>query len=1354
MSNLSKNNKKTLIIPRAKASSSIFNSSNQIQLTQDQHSVPPQPQPSLPSMKSEINSQSAFFDGQVRLDDFSPDDTSANDVKTKVFANKSHPVNKTCPVYINENKNQNVFELVTSFASKNLSLDYETPTNPESTKFCHDTSNTTIAFNSTCPLGFIEGYGFTISGTLPSHLFAHLEQSTSDSERSLNYTGNSPPLKISLSITTHDSKTYEIPVSLTNLNSTHHQPSTMTYSQLAPYVISKDEITTPGMMEPGTYAADLEYKEMVFPNPKCVISPMSNFKSYQALTSSTQSTVIDEQYRQLFSVLDLSYSFSPYQLARGSYRQSSFITNWLGYLNSDASKPVAYVSFCSTSDPRITPYPCHCTAPVRELLESPNAKSIDVSDCFPTPSPIAVNDFYDYPSHTSSKTFLTSYIRKGFIPDISFDSCPSQLSLETKHDASYAYGTYVTFLESNISGVIYRFRFYEPTERVNLETSFPSVRQSVFDQPLVCICLFSASDQDNTLIIPIHSVQDNLIFEFPSTNSMGIPVHLRLKNIKFTNLTHHSTSSDSMLTNICDTISNYYTLKSDPCWPVPTTIPPCVSFNKQAQLPKFVTSPQESIYGSNIMTLINHQLTFVNADPGCETVIRDYFSKLLSYASTFIGAQFKCSRGLPVFSRSRYTNYFSRAPRFTEYINKYRSDRTVPYFNVLSSLGLTPINSLPTFMSKALQSRRSTIEKNRNTTKYGFGYNNFMIPYDQSTDASLSTIIETPFVGKCYTCEFCNLMYPTYLGSLFCKACHIITQSIFVFGKEDDFPRSVYTHYLLPHVRQNHLASVAIGESISKQIYSTTGSKVFKLYPTHLDYERNHNCITVFVMRHNYDVKTGEFINTTPFDTKVDVTPFLTTRPSPNSSFELKVFANQSRQSRATERSTPTKTPEATRQRSRSTSRMKHFNHHTNSNSYSIRSNSKTRPSLDPKVTNDYTKSWTLDDYLSANKDRYNRLAARTKEVLSKVKFLPNTDLLLPEKHELVHNKYTAHPHRLTMDSFSRYINVKKCSDSSQTTVHVASYFSFASVLNPDLPTKINSITVASNSNANTLLARIRSLLLAIGLNVNEELIVEKTDAILVSSHSHKLPSLKANLSELFTLLPAYTFEISDTDTVKTLLDKFYSIDNTEILERIETDSKLDEIYSDILFSEYYYDVFTLLAPRHFDLVGARIIIIPDNKLKGGLHAEMKILENPFTYNEFNNYLSISGMCCPMCHLYLRNLNIKCFGSKNNICSSKFWIPPNIPEELPNVLKFRFNQFLNRSFKDLNFMDKDIRNDNLIKQPFESKTSRLYADEFSPHIISDLKFLVSLQDDSATFSSYLEALRTSTDESLFVKKQL
>ena len=96
------------------------------------------------------------------------------------------------------------------------------------------------------------------------------------------------------------------------------------------------------------------------------------------------------------------------------------------------------------------------------------------------------------------------------------------------------------------------------------------------------------------------------------------------------------------------------------------------------------------------------------------------------------------------------------------------------------------------------------------------------------------------------------------------------------------------------------------------------------------------------------------------------------------------------------------------------------------------------------------------------------------------------------------------------------------------------------------------------------------------------------------------------------------------------------------------------------------------------------------------MHCEIQFVSKYYhEIDKNNNYFSVSSDCCVLCGLTLKCLDLEFYGTKNNLCSSRFWKPPVFFNEKTefkkNFVEISYNQLkkvddllLHRKYKAYN----------------------------------------------------------------------
>lgn len=525
---------------------------------------------------------------------------------------------------------------------------------------------------------------------------------------------------------------------------------------------------------------------------------------------------------------------------------------------------------------------CSCIIPqldrIAKSIPPPSSKIVtvdDVSDMVINFSRMPDHIEYAYTQPLSSNTILPSVFSNSVVTEFNYEKAPTKLILSTK-DINFKFASGFTYFTRSFLDGSLRVFFYSAELSSNFDTNFPSVRALSVDSKFVGSLIYIWSNHDIVLNLSVHYNQENLIVQAPALRGLNIKNkvgHFRVRNLVISNLEQVSDSVLSQLTTFCDalmfggdandnsilTTINYFSqLMRTPSF-------------ENSQLPKFVHSPKSHYFGTNILEVASSTLPL-----DVTSKMQLHLKACTNYARNIIFERFNEFNDLPVFSRGKYDAHFYNTPVLNDFVDE--ADMT--------KYGLVSINSLSTYAYKVMQSRKRVNERNLDT-RHGYGINSLVIG-----DISKSV--------KCHICELCQSMYPSLLGSLYCKATHIASQTNLITHNPSKVIRGAYTMYLLPHIKDDSFACVLVGKADYETIFGSNKMKAYKLYINEHDRQKGINALCFFALRHTYDHNNGgSFLSSDPIETKLNITPFISPRPNANARFSITAVIRDSRPSRS-----------------------------------------------------------------------------------------------------------------------------------------------------------------------------------------------------------------------------------------------------------------------------------------------------------------------------------------------------------------------------------------------------------------------------------------------------------------------
>lgn len=960
-----------------------------------------------------------------------------------------------------------------------------------STRYEHH-DETYVDGHYACIAANVSGTQFSINGVLPASFLYSTSETLSQSEDGTSQVviRRRQIKSATLVITFDDLTTREIEVrqqpdllctierSLQDPVSGEVFPLANVVSQLerAPH-LSSSALKLHAVNVPVTYEA-----------PVITIAPVSNLTGYNYLSASENIplafNLVKHYTRTLLNSFERTAFFNFFRfLKTETLARSTLHSNYILSNNTKTSHRLYNIYGNQVTGNHITDVIncCDCPHKLNATVENVDLKGMPeftpiTQSVATTPS----NLEYHYPHALGVSTLLPMIFDKRIVPGLDCSSYPSSLGLKTKLDTEYIYAEYAgsqkmtTVSVDPKSNTDYKvsFHFYSATDVANSDTSFPSQRPLYTDTNYVGTCLIVSTSSTYVFNVAVYYTQDNLIIECFSNSSKVRTYHFRLNGFNFTTISNLFVQyQPDLLSDLCQSmLDNIFSPNHTPDdlfqWYTPQHDMANIETHLFNTIPlgKFVTTPEASYFGSNILELLSTTIPYSSF----HACVEEYLRSCCAHAGTMLSGQFARFPSLPVTSRNKYTDHYYDTPTM------WSDPKYSEHSRTFSVVGLIPIGGLSTHLYKALFSRAKTQVKNGVGAKYGLGYNSFDFPYysgDRLTDQ------------KVYICELCHQLYPSCFGSLFCKAKHIASQTLLVADKESLRVRAAYTHYLLPHVANAKLVNLLVGQGQLNSVYNPKCSKVYRLYSNQKDADLCRNALTFFISRHVYDPNSGKYVSSDPYDTKIDVRAFLPLRPSGHSDHSIRVFITNENSKRRLEGSRSRQqvgcqrgrsnsrvvnnTKSQNRQRYRDTSSVRNVKQSTNyvlevpsKPSSSVKSRSfKCSPPVHSILTN-YISNFTPDATLSKYKDNtllYNSsdkmVSALNKFRYDRVKNIART--LNPILHDYktaftffssVRPDFFKTLGEFDLDCFATYDNAKctnYCSDWKDDTHSLGNFFEF-----------------------------------------------------------------------------------------------------------------------------------------------------------------------------------------------------------------------------------------------------------------------------------------------------------------------
>lgn len=759
----------------------------------------------------------------------------------------------------------------------------------------HDETSVDAHFG--CISANLTGTQFSINGVLPaSFLYSTAESLSSSGDGTSSVTIRRRQVKsATLTITFDDLTTREIeirnqPDLLCTVERSLQDPVT---GKIYPLAKCVSQIECNPSLASAAFNLHVVNVPIAYESPVITIAPVSNLTGYSHLSSVANapmtSRIIKDHTRAILNSIERSSFFNLHRFIRTeTLARSTLHANYVLSNDTKASHRQFTIYGSQVNGKHITDVIncCDCPKKLNAINDSVEFSGVaDYTPSIPSILPNQSNQEYHYPYSLGVSTLLPMVFDRRIASGLDVLTYPPTLGLRTKLNTDYIYAEYAGTQKMNqlpTPESYISFHFYSATDDANSDTSFPSQRPLYTDASYVGTCLLVSRTNFNTFNITMYYAQDNIIIECFTTSSQIRTYHFRLNGFKFTTISNLFVEYQAdLLADLCQSfLDNIFSPNHTPADLDRWFVPACDMSNLDTHLfntiplATFSTTPQSSYFGSNILDLLSAS----TLDKSLHESASQYLRECCAHAGAMLSNQFIRFPSLPVTSRNKYTDHYYDTPVM------WSDPKYSAHSSTFSAIGVIPVGGLSTHIYKALFSKARTQLKNGSGTKYGLGYNSFDYPYyidEKRTD------------GKVYVCELCHQLYPTCFGSLFCKAKHIASQTLLISDKDSGNVRASYVHYLLPHVANPNLISVLVGQDELKTIYTPNRSRVYRLYSNRKDADSSRNALTFFVSRHSYDPLSGKYISSDPYDTKIDVRPFLPLRPNGHSDHSIRVFVTK-----------------------------------------------------------------------------------------------------------------------------------------------------------------------------------------------------------------------------------------------------------------------------------------------------------------------------------------------------------------------------------------------------------------------------------------------------------------------------
>jgi hypothetical protein len=291
-------------------------------------------------------------------------------------------------------------------------------------------------------------------------------------------------------------------------------------------------------------------------------------------------------------------------------------------------------------------------------------------------------------------------------------------------------------------------------------------------------------------------------------------------------------------------------------------------------------------------------------------------------------------------------------------------------------------------------------------------------------------------------------------------------------------------------------------------------------------------------------------------------------------------------------------------------------------------------------------------------------------------------------------------------DAFTRCINIKKTNKDlrQEQTTHSAVYFKILPFENRH---RVSKLLISTNKNSEKLLNRAKKIFNLLGMEIitiKNKLIIRKIEhdidpksfrEAFLSCIDFKYSNLESALAYYFKILGVKDDSNENNNNFESYFKKWGKCFECIDKSKLETNTKFKNAFQDIALFYFYLNVFIQFSSNFLIFDETEVEIIhPENSNLKGMHCEIQLVSKFFHEIDSNNkYISLSSDCCVLCGLTLKTLNLEFFGTKSNLCSSRYWKPPRFINE-KYVFQNKFEKDFYNELKNLN--------DNLQQKKFKS----------------------------------------------------
>lgn len=347
--------------------------------------------------------------------------------------------------------------------------------------------------------------------------------------------------------------------------------------------------------------------------------------------------------------------------------------------------------------------------------------------------------------------------------------------------------------------------------------------------------------------------------------------------------------------------------------------------------------------------------------------------------------------------------------------------------------------------------------------------------------------------------------------------------------------------------------------------------------------------------------------------------------------------------------------------------------------------------------------------------NQYQNLNFLIAKIQNEINSFEHDSLNLNDIEKSIHVDYKNKLNLFVMDSFTRCLNIKKSFDRNQVTTHCAVYFKLNDSFDPEIQ-RVKKIFITSNKNACKLRKRSKDLFGLIGYEIDDKCFLRKskTQSEFLNILNFKFSNLNESLNYYLQKLNK-KFNVELNSNGKEVFEQWTKcLEDVQTISLKELDEKTKNAFRDSALFYFYLSVFYYFIRDYYCFDKTELVILdPNNTPLYGLHCEMQLVSkylNEIDCN--NNYISISSDCCVLCNLVLKNLELKYNGSKNNMCSSRFWKFPRFSPEIRKHQFERMNRFYAKISNDLNIVYNQLKNRKFITGNKEVGQEIPYSDEW------------------------------------------